>query len=445
MATINWTLSGGEGDWGTATNWSGDTVPGMGDTAVIALHDHYEVHVDGARTVQEVDLGYRNAFLIELASGTLTAHKFDITEGTAELRNANTFDNVQIEGGNVILSDDHSLGTKAIHANNGTIMTDGTDINLHNKIDVQQIAGFGAEAGSTLTVSGAIGVNARFAEFGFSFGQTYNNHWFTDTDTGTVLITSTAFTVGGFAGATESIDIAHGTVKSGQGTHAVGADAMFSNATEVNLEAGNSVLDVRNFGTDVTINDLFGVGKLIGNGAITVHMNNPNFNGVLQGVTMVLGGEGHIGGDMGHSNITMAAGTNTMDFSAAVSGLFTLAAPDGSTSTITVGGHTSEHITDFQDGNLTIDTNTASTAHYNLEVESGDVRLVVHPGGGANVYSIFFDGFTSTDGITVGDDGHGHLKVTWTDPASATAHAHDIDVANQAAAASFVHPTPDVI
>jgi hypothetical protein len=442
MATINWINGSDVDDWFTASNWAGSAVPGAGDTAVIKAHGHYEVHFDAAVTVQELDFDYKSVFLIEDASGSLTAHKFDIVSGIAEFGNANTIDNVQIEGGDVVIGDDHALGTKAIHFHAGTIIANA-NVNLHNKIDIQASAGLSAMPGDTLTVSGPIEVNEAFSEYGISFGGFTHNKWFGTIPEGTVNITSTSFDPG-TSGATEDIFVMYGTVKSGQGTHAVGADTMFSDAGYVQLSSGTSVLDVRNFGTDVTLNQLNGVGTLIGNAAVTVHMHDPNFQGVLKGVTMVLDGTGHIGGDVGHSHITMAAGTNTMDFSATVSGLFTLAAPDGSTSTITVGGQTSEHITDFQDGNLTIDTTTASTAHYNLEIESGDVRLVVHPGGGANVYSMFFDGLTSTDGITVGDDGHGHLQVTWTDPAGATAHtAHDIDVMHQVAQALLVPASHD--
>ncbi len=132
---------------------------------------------------------------------------------------------------------------------------------------------------------------------------------------------------------------------------------------------------MRNFGTDVTLHRLTGSGGLlIGNSAITIHSDNPDWDGTLQGVTMDLGGTGHMGGNLEHAHITMAAGTNTIDFSPATAGLFTISAPDGSTSTITVGAKTSEHFTDFQDGNLTIDTTAASTATYAFE--EGDGR---HP------------------------------------------------------------------
>ncbi len=122
------------------------------------------------------------------------------------------------------------------------------------------------------------------------------------------------------------------------------------------------------------------------------------------------------------------------------------AGPSGSTSTITVGEHTTEHFTDFQDGNITLDVAAASSAHVTYIEDAGDIRMVVHPGMATKRSASISTGVTSSDDLVLGDDGHGHLQVTWGGASEAPAHtAHDIDVANQAAAASFVHTTPDVI
>ncbi|MGH6871326.1 MAG: hypothetical protein ACREHE_07460 [Rhizomicrobium sp.] len=440
MATIDVATIRGAQNWTDASIWQGGVVPGAGDTAVIELHSDYEVQITSAVTVQELDYGWRNSALIESGSGSITAHAFRIVDGSAVFENANSFDYVGVDGGTVFMGNDHALGTKALHTGGGTIADDGLNINLHNKLDMQQGASFAATAGHTLTVSGIMEFDPIFAnsQVAFLFGAMNSNHWHTPQFGGTVDITGTTFDIGGQPNTTEYINIDHGIVKSGKGAHSAAANAMFSDATEVVMLGGT--LDVRNFGADVTLHKLEGLsGEVLGNSSVDIHAIDPNYKGTLDNVTMELSGTGLIGGNMEHSRFTMAAGTNTMDFSAATAGDVTISAPDGSSSTITVGAKTWEHFTDFQDGNIVVDTTTASTAHFDFVAEPTDLKLVIHPGGGAKAYDLFFNGLASSDGITVGDDGHGHLEVTWTGAGGIPAQSdHAIDVINHAAQAAFV-------
>jgi hypothetical protein len=415
-------------EWSNGENWSRGTAPVANTTAVIDGAGHYEIDVNTAVVVHELELDSRNAFLVETAGGSIQAHNLVMEFGVAELNVANNFAVVNMEGGFVELGDDHALGTKTIHTLAGTIEANAASINLHNAIAIADVGIFAAHGGDMLTLSGAItatnipGSNGYVTEFGGSSGPQF----YAPDETGTVIITSTSF-IDEASIRFNDVFVDTGTVKSGQGTHALGANQLFSDATYVLIQAAGT-LDVRNFGTDVTLNKLDGTGKLVGNSGITVHVTNPTFTGTLSAVTMEAGGTGHFGGHMGSSSFTMAAGTDTLDFSNALDGNITVSAPDGSTSVITVGPHTAEHFTDFQDGNLTIDVAVGSATHVSFIQDADDLRMVIHPNHGFKAFSLYFNGVTSSDDLTLGDDGHGHLQVTWGGAAEAQAHlvtSHD--------------------
>ena len=60
--TIHW-INGNGGNWTTAADWSTGTVPGAADTAVIDAAGNYEVLINSAVTVTEIDINDTGALL----------------------------------------------------------------------------------------------------------------------------------------------------------------------------------------------------------------------------------------------------------------------------------------------------------------------------------------------------------------------------------------------
>jgi collagen type I alpha len=104
MATITWTFTT-SGDWNTAANWSGKTVPSAGDDAVISLPGAYQITVPDV-TVNSITLNDSAAEL--LVTGTL-----DVTTDTA------------IGAGTLTIGQSESTALGFL-TNTGTIVDDGT-------------------------------------------------------------------------------------------------------------------------------------------------------------------------------------------------------------------------------------------------------------------------------------------------------------------------------
>jgi hypothetical protein len=90
MATVTWT-SGGNGNFRTASRWSGNAVPGSGDTAVVDLSSGTTaILLNDAESVAGLTLNDPNATLnltgtLALNAGTLTAQAGTLTiSGTLE-------------------------------------------------------------------------------------------------------------------------------------------------------------------------------------------------------------------------------------------------------------------------------------------------------------------------------------------------------------------------
>jgi hypothetical protein len=440
-SNITWIATGGENDWSVGANWQGGLAPGLDDTANLTANGHYQVDVDAALRVRKLILGAENATLAESSSESIHANIFEMKGGIARLDAANIFDSTELYGGTAQLGDDHALGTKPLQESGTFIESMGADINLHNEIDMDGSGRFLANTGDTLRLSGALYVTQPVpAEADIDFGSSEIYRYTEITPTGTVLITSTSFSIDSPDGL--FIGVHAGTVQSGQGTHAAGADEMFSDATQVEVD-GSAKLDVRNFGTDVTLSHLSGSGTLVADSANTIHVDNASFTGTLSGhVDIEASGANSFGGHLGTANFTMAAGTDSLDFHTALDGTVTISAPEGSDATVTLSTTTTDKFTDFQDGNLTIDTTVSSAAVVSFTEGSGYILAAVHPGHGAKAMHLYFYGVSSSDDLLLGNDGHGHLQITYDGAGEIPAQiTHDVAVASQVAEASFV-PLP---
>ncbi|MGH6873146.1 MAG: hypothetical protein ACREHE_16750 [Rhizomicrobium sp.] len=94
-------------------------------------------------------------------------------------------------------------------------------------------------------------------------------------------------------------------------------------------------------------------------------------------------------------------------------------------------------------GGLTV-LNAANTFINGVDINTGFVKAVVHPGHGDLVISPYFYGVTSPLEITAQNDGTGHLELVATPGMAHAVSDHDMAVAGAVAEASFVHTVPDV-
>jgi hypothetical protein len=397
MATINWISTHGEFEWLDGANWSGGVVPGTADVANLHSNAALQIDVDGAVNVGIIKFFDRNATLVEAADASITARVLEIGQGVLTLNAANSFAQVTFEGGTALIGNDHALGVKPI-SGDGFVEAVATSVNFHNAFDIAGIGGFGAAEGDTLKVSGALTFSSPTAGTGIiNFG----------TGGGLVSMTSTSFVSDV---ETYDVQLIAGRFKSGEAAHAQGANALFSGADTVFVDPP-ATLDIRDFGTNVTLNRLTGPGTLLGTG-VTAHVTDPSFTGTLSNVTMEVGGTGSIGGHPGHAAFTMAAGTDSLDFSGMLDGSIVVSAPEGSDATLTLGTKTTAHFTDFAAGDLTLIVDVASNSHVSFTESGGTTRMAIHIGGGASPILLFFEDVGVAGDLSLGDDGHGHLEVT---------------------------------
>jgi cytoskeletal protein CcmA (bactofilin family) len=440
MATIVWGHTSGTGDWTTAADWQGGAEPTTADIAKFSIGSSnqptYEIDVTTAVAVDEVLVNAANAFLSESASGSITAQTLNMGKGLISLNAVNSFAHVTNAG----LAEFSVDGAFGIH----TIITSGVfeamaNTEMHNPFEIKGTAQFDAAAGCTVKYLGA--VTATTSGPTIEFGSDAPINQGVQNATGTVELGGTSYSQPGTVSST-TIDIGSGTVLSGTGAHAVEADEMFSSALFINLDAG-ATLDVGHFGTNVSLRDLSGLGTLKDNSDATViTLQGATFDGnIVGGSKLTIVGGDTLGGGIGTTAITMGLGAN-LNLSTAT-GNFTISAPDDA-ATVTVGSHTVNHFTDFQDGHLTIDTAFDEHDLVTFKETAAYTEMVVHPGGSVAATAFYFYGLTTPGDIVLGGDANGHLQVTY-DAAAAEAHAqHDAAVAAAVADAAFVPPPHDL-
>ena len=132
MATLSW-ITGTSGLWTTAANWSSDTVPGAGDTAVVNVPGNYLVDVLG-------NIGVGNVILDASGAGIEVGGSFSITGG------------LTIATGEVSVTG--SLGAATLV--NGGVVDNSSTLNVGTLSNVGSIENSGTLGVDTLNNTGSI-------------------------------------------------------------------------------------------------------------------------------------------------------------------------------------------------------------------------------------------------------------------------------------------------
>lgn len=421
-----------EEDWSVGTNWSLGTPPTSSESAIFRTDLPYRVDITTAVTARSLYLNAPALTLVESSTGSMTIRNMNFASGTSTLNGDNSFYTTTINA-DVRIGSDHALGNRAVTLEAGHL-TALSSMTLHNEIDVaiqDAIGSISVQTGDTLTLDGPLALSG--AGDGIVFGYNAN---------GTVVIAGKSYSDTGPA---PIVDIMYATVASGSAARNVAATGLFQSAGSIDITTGT--LDLTHFGAGLTtLHGLSGFGEVENTASLrTLTLSGADYDGNFAGkFALVAEGTNTLGGTLGTVGITMGAGTDTLDLSAA-QGSFHISAPAGSNATVTVSGKPgqTDHFIDFQDGHLSIDTTFASDAHVTFTDRAGSVRVTVSPNGGGTAGNLYFDGINSHTHFVVGNDGHGHLELTWS-PAE-IGPSHDAAVQGAVAEASYVPPPHDAI
>jgi fibronectin-binding autotransporter adhesin len=140
MATITWQAGVG-GDWSISGSWSGDIVPGAGDTAVFTIPGPYTVTIASPEAAQSVTLD-ASAINLDITSALAISAGLTVEAGTLILDSGGTIEGgtLTVAGGSVVaaggeLLDASLTGDIALGAVNAALTLAGTD-NLSGTITV---------------------------------------------------------------------------------------------------------------------------------------------------------------------------------------------------------------------------------------------------------------------------------------------------------------------
>ncbi|HEY2070844.1 MAG TPA: hypothetical protein VGG48_14915 [Rhizomicrobium sp.] len=431
MGVYVWTATGAGGNWTTPGNWDQLREPVGSDTAEFtnssSAGTSYEADITSAIQISSLEIKNADADVVESSAGSIIVHNdFTVEDGTAELNATNTMSYVSFrDGGLVEFSVAGALGVHKVNFDDGAL--EGTaNVSLANALVIDTTAHIDAAAGDTVKYLGAVTMKGAAIQF----GSADLGHGAPD-PTGTVEIAGTAFTNSSTG---YTIDVTSGTVISGAGSHGVAADGMFSGALEVDVSAG-ATLDVGHFGTAVTLNDLAGTGTIKDSSdAVVITLAGADFGGTFSGANKLYvasSASDVLSGNLGTATAIATGNNTTLDLTDAT-GKYSLTS-EGAGSVLKLGSGTVNHITGFDSGNLTIDTNFNKHDVVVYKTGSGYEQMVIHPGHGAATISIYFFGLTSSDGIVVGADSNSHMEISY-----APAEAHAAAVEHAVAEAAFV-------
>lgn len=406
---IEW--NGTSGNFTDTAHWMGGVAPGTNNTAdFLNGGAAYTVTVNSAVDVHSIDVHNTLCTLSETSGGSITADSFHIEQGTAILNEANVFGVTDMLGGVIEMGDAHALGTKIILNTSGSIITE-ISMELHNEVGLDSGGSIAAATGTTLKLAGTLAINTsdRFVLGGADA-------------TGTIDLVGAGLA---FAATDYHAELAGGRVATVAGKSA-GAEAILNGASHVTLDAGAS-LDLGNFAGAMTLHDLDGGGTLRNTGSTsTIHLTDANFAGKLLGsLNIAAEGTNTFSGKLDNTAFTMGSGTNTLDLTNATGTFFVTGSSGSSTVVVDKVGGVYEN---FQAGHLTIDTKF-SFANDSVTYETGPGTSLIadiHTHTGVVARHLTFEGITTSDGISVTNDGHGNMEFTWS-PAETGAHAiHDV-------------------
>jgi len=433
IATIKWNAFSGENDWSVGGNWLGGMAPGPTDRALIQADSTFQVDIDSAVSVWKIQFDAFHATLLQEPGAAIAAHTLDLVSGTVELNAANSVSEVDIGNATVELGIAGALGNRTVHTG-GTIAA-MTDITLANPIVALDAGSFSAATGHTLILAGEITINGDAVSADpvpIAFGAPDAGF------SGTVVVAGTAF---GGTDLPYEVSVDFGTLTSRAGAHSLALTGMLDDASGVTV-AGT--LDLRHAAAgEITLDDLYASGTLLGRTNQTFDIVDPKFDGTLSGnFTVDVSGTGYFHGALNKTTLDMQAGTDDLNIVGA-GGNVTVRTEAGANATVSVGGGAAVHFSNFADGGTTAIL-YGDNLHYSFVSYSGGLEVVVHPHhAGESAYSLFFGGIADQSQLDFGIDGRGHAEVTLAASESPAQSAHDAEVANLAAQASFVPPVHD--
>jgi hypothetical protein len=430
------------GNWTDAARWSTGTVPdGNERSEVLApnspnpANPPYTIDITSAAVTRVLTITDPSATIDESAAGSLRTAEIDISAGTLILDGTNTSNLYDLSGTALLeFNSGAALGNGLIGLDSGRLLATANAV-LLNPFNVDMLIGtgsIGVTAGHTLRLEGQVTTQQEIV-----FGQ---------------LGVTTSGTIQIMGAVVDSENPARILIESGRvetvAGHNAGAITLFNTAPGIFISNGNTTLDLSNFGNDVTLHSLDGSGIIrSSNAAMELHLTNADSGARLYGTMHVeADGTNALFGRLDDTLITMGAGTDYLDLSNVKDDNFTISAPSGSTVTVLIGKFGGTY-TDFQDGHLTIDTVYSSREPVTFSTTGSTTTLDIRAPSGKLASALVFDGITASSHFTIGDDGHGHMQITY-DAGTADIDAqvnHAIDVANAIAAAATAHIPADFI
>lgn len=264
MATRSWQL-GLNGNWADANRWSTGIVPTAADEARITAPGTYTVTISAAAFADLIFIRNPNVTVRETAAGSITANTIILSQGTLDLRAANSIDEMRVFGGVLKLGHASALGGGTLTLGGGTALGTITET-IANAVTVDgTVDGIGtiaAAAGTTLTLDGSFTFDSSPR---LIFGDALNN--------GTIVV---SFGASSFDG--QTIEIGGGTVTTNDGSLLL----LTTSSNTVQIDAG-ATLDANDHG--LVLNTLIGAGTVTNSGAsvVQVGLGTGNFAGTIRG------------------------------------------------------------------------------------------------------------------------------------------------------------------
>ncbi|MGH6873147.1 MAG: hypothetical protein ACREHE_16755 [Rhizomicrobium sp.] len=424
----NWLATDGENDWSVGANWSlGE--PDATQNVYFDGHDPYQVDVTGAVSAFRLFFRGHEATLLETSTGSMSIRAAEFDAGTAILDGTNSFGTLLVQAATVEYGAAGALGNGQASIVDGELRAIA-DVTVKNAIAMEG-GTLDVANGHTATLQGAL-----------SFvGSTLLLGNGTDADGAMVLGAKS------FSGSNYELHIQLESLSSGTGLRSAGFAALLSDAAGVNL---NVALDLTNAGgTAITLHNLGGGGLISstnGHTDLTIDHGVTSAGFALKTAVTIEGGVTFDSGALGDVSFLMASGNQHLTLDNASGGRAFIGAAADSDAVVHLGtaGSVIAHFTGFEAGNITVDTDYSVDAVTSWTDDAGQVKLTIRAHAGAAAYNIFFAGLSDHSGIALGNDGHGHLEITYPGAPAELAASHDAAIAQAAADAAFVHLPPDI-
>jgi collagen type I/II/III/V/XI/XXIV/XXVII alpha len=313
MTTRTFTTTAG-GSWETASNWTGVTVPGENDDAVIGVPGTYTVTLSGAEEPNSVTISDPNATLSIAASGQLAANLVTLNSGTLALAGS-ILGSTIVENGGILVPNGGTLDGVTLQGPLGGLGSGFQTVSIEDGITLLNQAGTGP---GTLTISTLYEVyvldSTPLSDMIINFNS-YNNEYLNG-PAGGELIVDISTTINQ-SQASASAEITGGTLLNNGTISATGNDAtvlilsnVFDNTGTVTAAGGDHV-SIYNAFTNTGTMQVTGASKLTISDANPNVLSNPETIAVSGGSSLVVSGSLGGGGVITLSNLAIADMFNT--------------------------------------------------------------------------------------------------------------------------------------